>query len=93
VAFAIAMVAGEGLITALGYPTDGDAVAPLGIALLVSWPLIVVAMMPAAMAVIFGRRALRQGHRSGRLAMILGGIALTYWIVSTVLALADRALS
>ena len=93
IAFVIAMVVGEGLITAMGYPIDEDTVAPLGTALLVSLPVIVVAMLPAALAVIFGRRALREGHRSGRFAMILGGFALAYWIISTGLALADRALS
>jgi hypothetical protein len=93
VAFAVAMVIGEGLISAAGYPSGGDELAPLGIALLISVPLTLVAMTPAALAVVLGRRALRQGHRSGRSATIIGWIALAYWSVSFFLALVDRATS
>lgn len=69
--FGLAFAVGEGLISALGYPTGGSAQAPWWAALTASVPALVVFALPAVVAVHFGRRAIRLGDDRGRLPMLL----------------------
>jgi hypothetical protein len=90
VAFVIAMVAGEGLIDALGYPSDGPD-PPLWLALLVGGPITLLAMAPAVLAVVYGRRALRYGGgRAATTAIAIGIAATAYWVLTFVAGIAQR---
>jgi ABC-type uncharacterized transport system permease subunit len=86
-----AMFVGEALISALGYPTGVQPV-PLPVALIVAIPVNLVAMVPAALAVLFGRRARREGHASAVVAIVIGWAALVFWVGTFALALIDRVL-
>jgi len=90
VAFVLAMAVGEGLIDAAGYPSGGDEVAPLGTALLIGGPVTLMAMIPGVFAVLFGRRARREGSSSATVALALGWASLIFWAGTAVLGLASR---
>jgi hypothetical protein len=93
VAFVVAMAVGEGLISALGYESGAEVPVPLAVALAVGVPVTLAAMIPPALAVLFGRRARLEGHRSALLAIAFGGAALLFWIATFLLALVDRAIN
>lgn len=79
--FVLAFVVGEGLISALGYPT-GDAVTPPLWAILVAGvPALVVFALPAVLGVHFGRRALAQGDRSARVPMTVGVVVAAGFVL------------
>ena len=89
-AFLVAMVAGEGLIDALGYPTDG-ADPPLWLALLVGAPITLLAMTPAVLAIIHGRRARRRGGgRAATTATAIGILVTAYWVVTFAAGVAQN---
>lgn len=69
--FALAFAIGEGLISALGYPTGGAEQAPWWAALVAVVPALVVFALPAVFAVHFGRRAVALGDPHGRVPMIV----------------------
>lgn len=90
--FGLAFLIGEGLISALGYPTGGAEQAPWWAALVATTPALVVFVLPAVVAVHLGRRAVRLGEGRGRLPMVVGVVvaagfvllnaisALAYWL-------------
>lgn len=90
--FALAFLIGEGLISALGYASGGEAPVPWWAAVIATTPALIVFVLPAVAAVYFGRRATRLGDARGRLPMVvalvvaagfilLNGIsALTIWL-------------
>jgi predicted membrane-bound mannosyltransferase len=90
--FVLAFAVGEGLISALGYPSGGSEQAPWWAALTASVPALVVFALPAVAAVHFGRRAIRLGDDRGRVPMVValagagvfvlmnGLSALTIWL-------------
>jgi hypothetical protein len=92
--FALAFLIGEGLISALGYPSGGEEQAPWWAALIAVTPALITFVLPAVAAVYFGRRAMRLGDARGRLPMVvalvvaagfvlLNGLsALTIWLSS-----------
>ncbi|MBI5948155.1 MAG: hypothetical protein HY875_08460 [Chloroflexi bacterium] len=87
VAFVVAMVVGEGLIDALGYPS-GEKDPPFWAALAVGGPLAALAMAPAVLAFVYGRRARREGGgRPARVATIIGGAVTAYWVVTSTAGL------
>lgn len=69
--FVLAFVIGEGLISALGYPSGGDEQAPWWAALIAVVPALVVFVLPAVFAIHFGRRAVALGEAGGRAPMIV----------------------
>ena len=69
--FALAFGVGEGLISALGYPSGGQDQAPWWAALVAVVPALVVFALPAVFAVHFGRRAVDLGDPRGRFPMIV----------------------
>jgi len=90
VAFVLAMFAGEGLIDALGYPSGGPD-PPLWAALLVGGPMTLLAMAPAVLAVVYGRRARRESRsRAALAATVTGAVAAAYWVVTFVLGVLQR---
>jgi hypothetical protein len=68
--FVLAFVIGEGLISALGYPTGGDTDPPWWAVLTATVPALVVFVLPAAFSVHFGRRAIQHGDRRARTPMV-----------------------
>ena len=77
VAFVLAMVVGEGLISALGYQSGGKEPVPVGPALLAAVPALLLLIVPGVAAVHYGRRAYRAGRRDANLpAWIGGGVAV-----------------
>ncbi len=88
VAFVLAMVVGEGLIDALGYSSDDP---PLWLALLIGGPVTLLAMAPAALAVVYGRRARRAGSgRAATAAIVIGVVVTTYWGLTFVAGVAQQ---
>jgi hypothetical protein len=92
VAFVVAMFFGEGLITALGYESGAEAPVPFLVALLVGVPVTLGAMVPAALAVLFGRRARREGHGWALVAAAVGWATLAFWVTTLVLAVLQRGI-
>lgn len=84
--FGLAFAVGEGLISALGYPTGGSAEAPWWAALTASIPALVVFVLPAVAAVHFGRRAMSLGDARGRLPTILGIVVASLFVLTNGLS-------
>lgn len=83
---ALAFLIGEGLISALGYPTGGPEQAPWWAALTAATPALVVFVLPAVLAVHFGRRAMRLGDGRGRLPMILAVVVAAGFVLTNALS-------
>lgn len=77
----LAFVIGEGLISALGYPSGGATQPPWWAVLLAAVPALVVFVLPAVLGVHFGRRGLQQGDRSARVPMELGVVAAAAFLI------------
>jgi len=83
-----ALFLGEGLFAVLGY-RDGVTV-PLLPAMIISVAVFLAAMIPAALAVLFGRTARREGHRFAIVPVALGLAALAYLVLSFGVVVADQ---
>lgn len=83
-----ALFLGEGLFAVLGY-RDGETV-PLLPAMIISVAVFLAAMIPAALAVLFGRTARREGHRFAIVPVALGLAALAYLVLSFGVVAADQ---
>ena len=70
----LAMVVGEGLISALGYQSAEQPV-PVGPALLAGIPALLILITPGVAAVYYGRRASRAGRRDAKVPAWIGGVA------------------
>jgi hypothetical protein len=79
--FALAFLIGEGLISALGYPSGGEQQAPWWAALLAAAPALLVFLLPAVSAVHFGRRAMRLGDDRGRHPMVVAPVLATVFVL------------
>jgi hypothetical protein len=90
VAFAVAMLAGEGLVGALGYPSGGEVEAPMWVALMVGLPLTLLGAAPGVAAVVSGRRARRAGERSGVVPAVVGAVVVLFWLVTSVAGIGQR---
>ena len=87
--FGLAFLIGEGLISALGYPTGGAEQAPWWAVLIAVTPALTVFVLPAVLAVHFGKRAMRLGDRRGRLPMVLAiVVAAGFVLLNAISALA-----
>ena len=87
----VAQFLGYGMAVLLGYDVPEAADPPLGAALLISLPTLVVAAAPGIGALYFGVRAGRGGRLAGYLAAGVGGLAVVFWTVITMMALINRA--
>lgn len=84
--FALAFLIGEGLISALGYPVGGAEEAPWWAALTATTPALIVFVLPAVLAVHFGRRAVKLGDVRGRLPMILALVVAAGFVLLNVVS-------
>ena len=92
VAFVLAMAVGEGMISLLGYESGAEQPVPFLVALLVGVPLTVGAMIPSALAILYGRRARHEGHGLALIPIAAGWATLAYWVFTLVASMAQRAL-
>lgn len=79
--FALAFLIGEGLISALGYPTGGAEQAPWWAALIATTPALGVFVLPAVSASYFGRRAMRYGDNRARIPIALALIVAAGFVL------------
>jgi hypothetical protein len=87
VAFVVAMVVGEGLISMMGYQSGGDEAAPIGPALLAGIPALLILVTPGVAAVFYGHHGYRAGRAAARLPAWIGGAVTTAVVVVNLLAL------
>lgn len=76
VAFVVAMVVGEGLITMLGHESGAEDPVPVGPALLASIPALLILIAPGIAAVFYSRRAYRAEGRDANVPAWIGGLAV-----------------
>ena len=72
VAMVLAMVVGEGLISALGYQSGAEQPVPLGPALLAGVPALLILITPGVAAVYYGCRASRAGRSEAKVPAWIG---------------------
>jgi hypothetical protein len=86
-AFVAGMVAGEGLITAMGYDFAGEEPVPLGPAALVGIPITLLVAVPAVMAYRVGMRAKAEGDPRGLIPALFGAIGATFFVLTNLAGL------
>jgi hypothetical protein len=74
VAFVLAMVLGDWLITIQGYETGSEEALPLGVVALAGIPALLVMIAPTVTAMVFGRRAITLGVPEGKTPLIIGAV-------------------
>lgn len=85
VAFAVAMVTGEGLITAMGYESGGDTPVPIWPALGVGVPVMLIVLVPSYLAYRTGMKARHEGDGRGIIpAVIAGSLGLLFLLTNLV---------
>ena len=72
--FVLAIGAGEGVVSLLGY-TAGTGNNPIWVSLVSDLAALAVVLLPCLAAVIFGRRAYKAGERRGLFSVVLGTVA------------------
>lgn len=85
VAFVLAMLVGEGLISALGYDS-GEGSVPVGPTLLAGAPALLILIAPQAAAVYHGHRAHRAGRRAAIVPAWIGVAAVVLAVAVNLLA-------
>jgi hypothetical protein len=87
VAFVLAMLVGEGLLSALGYESGSETPVPIGPALLAGLPALLILIAPGIAAVYFGRRAYRAGRRDAEVPAWIGGVVVVVMVAQNLLGL------
>lgn len=90
VAAVLGQLVGYGIAVLLGYPVPEEAEPPLGDALLIAVPALIVMVAPALGALYVGLRAGRGGRSLGYVAAGLGALAVVYWTVVTMMSVIAR---
>lgn len=85
-AMVLAMVVGEGLISALGYQSGAEQPVPVGPALLAGIPALLILITPGVAAVYYGRRAYRAGRSDTKVPAWIGGGAAVVVVAQILLA-------
>jgi hypothetical protein len=89
--FFLAFGIGEGLASALGHPSGGSEPAEWWVMVAAAGPALLVFVLPAVLAVHFGRRAMRLGDPRGRypivVALVVAGGFVLLNLVSAVAVL------
>lgn len=84
VSFLCAFAVGEGLLSLLTDPSDlGDV--PVWAMVAAAGPALLVFVVPAVLAVVFARRAAREGDPGGRVPMWIGVGVATAFVLLNVL--------
>lgn len=86
----LAQFVGYGIALLLGYAEPEAGTPPLGAALLISIPTLVIAVLPGLSAAYVGIRAGRHGRWDGYLAAGLGALSVVFWVFITTAALVNR---
>lgn len=87
----LAQFVGYGIAVALGYGVPNDLPPPLGDALLIAVPALLIAAAPGVAALVVGIRAGRGGRFSGYLAAAIGTLSIVYWVVVAVASVMGSA--
>jgi hypothetical protein len=72
VAFVLAMLTGDALLSAQGYDSGGSGAVPLRAALLAGVPALLILVAPALLAVAYGYRGYRAGREAARVPAWIG---------------------
>ena len=91
VSFVAAFGVGEGLASALGHPT-GSGDVPVWVMVAAGGPALVVFAVPAVLAVLFGRRALRRGATGAKVPMLLAVVVAALFVAQNLVAAVAQAL-
>lgn len=84
VAFVVAMIVGEGLITILGFESGAEDPPPVGPALLAGIPALLILIAPGIAAVFYGRCACRADRRNANVPAWIGGLAVVLVVALNV---------
>jgi hypothetical protein len=84
VAFVVAMVLGEVVIGALGYPA-GEETPPVGLRAAVGIPATLLLVAPGVIAGIYGLRARRAGEPRGLLPGVIGIAVAGLFVLQSIL--------
>ena len=84
VAFAAAIVLGEVVIGALGYPAGGE-IPPVGLRAAVGIPATLLLVAPGVIAGIYGLRARRTGEPRGLVPGVIGIAAAAILLLQSIL--------
>lgn len=91
VAFVLAMVLGDWLISIQGYETGSDQPLPLGVVALAGIPALLVMIAPTIPAMVFGQRAMKLGVPAGKTPLMIGVVVAAGAILLNFASLAiDR---
>ena len=90
VAFAVAMVTGEGLISAMGYESGGEPPVPLVPALLAGTTAMLIVLVPSYFAFRAGMKARREGDERGTLPAVAGATIGILFLLTNLLSVFVR---
>ena len=79
-----AFAVGEGLASLFGHPAGGTDAAPVWVMLAAAGPALLVFVTPAVLAVVFARRAQREGDHGGRVPMWVAVALATAFVLLNV---------
>ena len=82
--FVVAIAAGEGTISGLGYPVGGSY--PWWVSLLSDLAAVGVVLLPCALAIIFATKARRAGVRWALVPVVIGAVAGAGWLILTIIS-------
>ena len=88
--FVGATLLGNSILTAMGHDVDSETNPTWEQAIVAGIPAVIVMVIPALMAVWFGRRAIAAGHPKGHEASIAGLVVGAAMVAMNVLALLVR---
>jgi hypothetical protein len=81
-----AFLVGEGLATLLGYDTGSGELAPVWVVIVAGVPAMLVALVPAGLAVGYGLRARRAGDSRGVVPAIVGCVLAASFVALNVMS-------
>jgi len=90
VSFVGATMLGNTILTAMGHDVDSETNPTWEQAIVAGIPAVIVMVIPALMAIWFGRRAIRAGHPRGHEPSIAGLVVGAALVAMNVLALLVR---
>lgn len=90
VAFVLAMVVGEGLVSALGY--RGVDEPPWWVVGVVGGSMTLMILAPALAALVYGRRARREGYGPGLVTERIGIVMAVYVVLTSLAGVVRRLL-
>lgn len=83
--FFVAFAAAQGIYALTGYDPSAGATPPLWADLAAGLPALLILFLPCAGAVVYGRRASREGARAGLVPALLGALVAVAGVLLVVL--------